>query len=248
MVARGYHYLGLVYAFAGRQAERCPLEERALAIHDEFGYPHGRIESLLSMGYTRQHLGEYGEARAHFQTSLAIAREMGNRRMIAECLEGLGELDLAQEAYTEAVSLLEESLATRREIGFRQDETLMLIDLGCALRGLGDHRQARRHICTALQVATEISAWVSLVPAACAGALLLADRGEAARAVELYALALCPRIANSRWWEDVLGKHIAAAAATLPPDMVTAAQERGRARDLETTVKELEVELGQEGK
>ena len=65
------------------------------------------------------------------------------------------------------------------------------------------------------------------------------------QAVELYALASrYPFVANSRWFEDVAGRHIAAVAATLPPDVVTAAQERGRARDLEATVAELLVELG----
>ena len=75
-------------------------------------------------------------------------------------------------------------------------------------------------------------------------ALLLADLGEAARAVELYALASRhPVVANSHWFEDVAGRHIAAAAATLPPDVVVAAQERGRAQDLEATVQELLAEL-----
>jgi hypothetical protein len=46
-------------------------------------------------------------------------------------------------------------------------------------------------------------------------------------------------VANSRLWEGVAGKHIAAVAATLPPEVVAAAQERGRARDLWTTVEEL---------
>jgi len=75
-------------------------------------------------------------------------------------------------------------------------------------------------------------------------ALLLADEGEKERAVELYALASrYPLVANSRWFEDVAGRHIAAVAATLPPDAVAAAQERGQARTLEVTVAELLVEL-----
>jgi hypothetical protein len=75
-------------------------------------------------------------------------------------------------------------------------------------------------------------------------ALLLADRGETERAVELYALASrYPFVANSAWFEDVAGRHIAAVAARLPPDAVVAAQERGRARDLDATVAELLTEL-----
>ncbi len=75
-------------------------------------------------------------------------------------------------------------------------------------------------------------------------ALLLADLGKKERALELYALASrYPLVANSRWFEDVAGRRIAAVAATLPPEVVAAAQERGRARDLEATVAELLAEL-----
>jgi hypothetical protein len=75
-------------------------------------------------------------------------------------------------------------------------------------------------------------------------ALLLAEQGEKERAVELYALASrYPFVAKSHWLEDVAGRHIAAVAATLPPDVVAAAQERGKARDLDSTVAELLEEL-----
>jgi hypothetical protein len=74
--------------------------------------------------------------------------------------------------------------------------------------------------------------------------LFLSGQGEPERAVELYALALrMPMVANSRWFEDVVGKNIAAAAAALPPEAVAAAQERGRARDLWVTAEELSDEL-----
>ena len=47
----------------------------------------------------------------------------------------------------------------------------------------------------------------------------------------------------SPWFEDVFGRHIEKIAATLPPEVAEAAWERGRARDLDATVKELLVEL-----
>ena len=63
-------------------------------------------------------------------------------------------------------------------------------------------------------------------------------------AVELYALASQhPHIAASRWWQDVVGQHVADAAAALPAEVVAAAQERGRARDLQATLAELLAEL-----
>jgi hypothetical protein len=64
--------------------------------------------------------------------------------------------------------------------------------------------------------------------------------------VEVYALASrYPHVANTQYYEDIAGKHIAAIAATLPPDVVAAAQARGQARDLDATVAELLVELGE---
>jgi hypothetical protein len=60
----------------------------------------------------------------------------------------------------------------------------------------------------------------------------------------LYALiSRHPAAANSRWGEDVAGQHIAAVAATLPPDVVEAAHERGRGRDLWGTAAELLTDL-----
>jgi hypothetical protein len=75
-------------------------------------------------------------------------------------------------------------------------------------------------------------------------ALMLTDKGQVEWAVELYALvSRYPYVANSQWFEDVVGKHIILTAATLSPDVVAAARERGRARDLEATVRELLKEL-----
>ena len=119
-----------------------------------------------------------------------------------------------------------------------------LADLAVAVYRLGDLGRARRYLYEALRISTEsprflLPLWAS--PPAIA--LLLADQGEVERAVELYALASRFSLVQSRWFEDVFGGHIAAAAATLPPDVIAAAQERGRARDLEATVAELLVEL-----
>ena len=105
--------------------------------------------------------------------------------------------------------------------------------------------QAWHHVCRALQIGTALGDPQPRTTALPLCALLLADRGEAARAVELYALASRhPAVASSRWFEDVVGMHIAAAGESLPPELVAAAQERGRARDLEATVKELLAESG----
>jgi hypothetical protein len=77
--------------------------------------------------------------------------------------------------------------------------------------------------------------------------LWLVDKGRTEQAIELYALAsLYPHIANSRWFEDVVGRWVTAAAAHpqgVPPQVVSAAQERGRASDLWDTAAQLATEM-----
>jgi hypothetical protein len=107
-----------------------------------------------------------------------------------------------------------------------------------------EHDRARRLLREALCKAIKIKAFLPLVNALPAVSLVLADEGRSERAVEIYALASrYGFVANSCWFEDLAGKHIAAVAATLPPEVVAAAQERGRARDLWATAEELAGEL-----
>lgn len=51
-------------------------------------------------------------------------------------------------------------------------------------------------------------------------------------------------MANARWFEDIAGQEIATAAETLPPEVVSAAQERGQERDIWETAAELLAEFG----
>jgi ATP/maltotriose-dependent transcriptional regulator MalT len=138
---------------------------------------------------------------------------------------------------------LEQSLA-----GFRKEKAsyvcTVLAYLAHVECTLGDLRRAREVLHRALQTSTDTQAFFPIVLALPAVALLLVKQGQVERALEMYALALRYRqVSNSRWFEDVAGRRIAAAAAGLPQDAVAAAQERGRARDLWATVEELLAEL-----
>ena len=74
--------------------------------------------------------------------------------------------------------------------------------------------------------------------------LLLVYVDQVEQAVETYTVASnYPLVAHSRWFADVAGQRIAALAAELRPDVVAAARERGRAKDLWVTAEELVAEL-----
>jgi tetratricopeptide (TPR) repeat protein len=244
----GLWFLGWASLWLGRFAEACSVGEESLAFHEERRYRARAVSSRALFSHARVHLGQYGQARAQAQTGLADARETGFQGATGWLLLALGQVALVEEAFPEAQRLLQESVAAHRTGGVRHDVGVALVALGLASRGLGQLRQARQHLYEALHLATELGSCVPPMHGLPAAALLLADDGQSERAVEVYALASrYPFVANSRWYEDVAGQHIAAVAATLPPDVVAAAQERGRARDLAATVAELLDELGGTG-
>jgi predicted ATPase/DNA-binding SARP family transcriptional activator len=230
--------------YLGKFAEAYPLIEKGEAIYSDLGRRDRLALSNLHRGWWRMHQGQYEQAHERARAALTIAREVGYPSWISGALCVLGGTVLAEGAYAEAQDLLEESRALHQESGLPDDTSQTLPMLGYAARAVGQRSQARQHLSKALRAGAETGDFLLLVSSLPAAALLLADRGEKERAVELYALASrYPMVANSQWCEDVAGRHIAEVAATLPPDVVAAAQERGRARDLDATVKELLAEL-----
>ena len=158
----------------------------------------------------------------------------------------LGRVALAEGSYDEAEERLRQSIAAYEEWGSPGDKGADLVLQSYAVHELGRADVTRQLLREALLLIVEGSGFLDRLALLSRVALLLVDQGQPERAVDLYALASrYPYVANSRWFEDVAGRHIAAVAASLPPGTVAAAQERGRARDLETTVAELLEELSE---
>jgi predicted ATPase/DNA-binding SARP family transcriptional activator len=247
-LAMGLSHLGEVLVYVGEYDRACQVEKESLAIHDDLGIlRENRSYALFFLASAELFRGGYEIAQALAQELLdlsngdgewTIAEEARSRRL-------LGMLALVNEAYVEAQDQFGESVVAFREYGLPDGLAMTLADAAVAACGLAQLEVARQHLYEALQMALEkqiIGALVHVLPIV---GLFLASVGELERAVELFALALrYPYIANSRWFEDVVGKHITAAAASLQPDVITAAQERGRVQDLWSTTEELLRELG----
>jgi tetratricopeptide (TPR) repeat protein len=246
-VGLGSITLAVILGWRGKFEEACALAEQGFASWRNLGLRRQLATWNAVLARHRLHLGRYGEARAHAQETLSLAQEYGDKRGIALSLRVLGYVALTEGAYAEAQSMMDQDLAVCRELGRRDGLGEALASAGFAARAAGDLRRAARYLRQALETALEIRAQYHLMLAFPAVALLLSDRGEMERAVELYALASrYPVVTNSRWIQDVAGKRVAAAGAALPPDAAAAAQERGRARDLWGTAKELLAELRRE--
>jgi hypothetical protein len=95
-----------------------------------------------------------------------------------------------------------------------------------------------------LVISKEMDSFFPLLYGLPAVALYLAGERYMERAVELYSLASTYGfVSNSQWFEDVAGKHISTFAASLPSEVVKAAQSRGRALDIWDTAAKLLDEL-----
>jgi tetratricopeptide (TPR) repeat protein len=242
--AGGLNYLGWAVFWQGRFAEAQSTFEQSVADLDDLGlrrYVY-MLRSILGLGQTELGLGRYKRAGEQGQRCLALACEADARWEVGQSLALLGAVALAEGTFDKAQNLFREGATVFQESGSPEAVAWFATWLSFADWGTGQTRVAREHLCEGLRTIIEHQYYLPLVPALSATALLLADEGHAyaEQAVELYALASrYGYVGTSRWFEDVIGEHIAAVAATLPPDVVAAAQERGRARDLWATAQEL---------
>ena len=169
------------------------------------------------------------------------------REITARFYRVLGWAALAEEAYTEAQEWLEKSINIYRTLEHyltREWMTFSLAALGRAACGRGDQEAARAHLVEGLRIALDMKNFIPLLFVMPIIPLVLADQGQKERAVELYALSASqPFVSNSPLFKEIVGRHIAAAAATLPPEVAQAAQARGQARDMWDTAAELLEEL-----
>jgi tetratricopeptide (TPR) repeat protein len=245
--ARQLSALGRTLSALGRFTEARSLLEEGLAVCTETGMPvfgcwlQPRLGLLADM-----HLGQYEEARASGQAALNQGRELAHQPILGLSHLLLGCVALVRKEGDEALSLLRQSVASYRGSGQRYELSTALAALGMAAVSLGEGSEALRSLREALQIVAETGSFLALGWVLPGVVAILLDQGQSELAVELYAMASSryPFVRNSRWFADVIGQHVAAAAAALPPAVVEAARARGQARDQAGTIAELLVELG----
>ena len=265
LAANGLRDLAEALHWSGQFDRARSLLAERLTNYDELGDVPGSAHRYWLLSLAHMHLGNYQRAYAEGELGLALSRQIDSRHMIGSSLALLACVTLADAEHhlgaaippgmaeggevrkrdADALRMAQESVDVSKEVEAWQRSVITALSaLGLAARRLGRPDQAKQHLYESLQGSSEIWAFQwSLLPLS-AAAILLADVGEHERAVELYALASrYPYVANSRWFEDVFGRHIDAVAATLPTEVAEAARERGCARDLQETVKELLAEL-----
>ena len=119
--------------------------------------PRSRMVNLGSLGLAYCTLGQQvGRAIEFLEESLAIAREIDDRRNEGVWLGNLGSVHLDLGQIERAIEFYEQALIVAREIGDRQNEGVWLGKLGLAYRALGHAERIIEFYEQALTIAREI--------------------------------------------------------------------------------------------
>jgi predicted ATPase/DNA-binding SARP family transcriptional activator len=251
---------------SGRQGEYAQAEQYAresLAIFKEIGDQLGTARALGALGLIILHQGEAksSEAKPLLEESLAIGLNIGHRDEIAGRYVLLGHVVIELGEFQQGQQYCWQSLMIWRELDDLQGIAYALVHLGEATVGLIDFQAARQYLVEGLHAALKgQTVPMALIGVNCWATLLVkeanqpekdgssrkvpATAGQEEQAVELLALVQ-HHPATWRYYKDKAAHLLAKLEAELPPEIVAAAQERGRARDLWQTVEELLAESGQ---
>jgi predicted ATPase/DNA-binding CsgD family transcriptional regulator len=233
-------WLGTARMQAGRFAEaEAPLRE-CVARHRELGVWGYEFRWTFALVRVYLHQGRYDEARTLAERLVAEARDLNDTPGTILGLALLGEGALATGAFAEAERVLTQSAEAAGQYTKDRYKHGQAAMLGLAARGLGRPVEAAQRLSSALSRTRSVQ-WFPMQMVVLVGlSLLYADGGQAERDVELFSLASrYGFVANSLWFQDIVGQTLTAAAAGLSPGVLRAARERGAALDLEDTIREL---------
>ncbi len=119
------------------------FRELAVRAPGDSTFKGGIASSLIRLGQVAKAKQNYPAARALLEESLALSKEVGDKRSIADALLLLARAAINQGEYSKACSVLEEDLALSREAGDRWSVAVALYHLARAIFAQGDLARAR---------------------------------------------------------------------------------------------------------
>jgi predicted ATPase/transcriptional regulator with XRE-family HTH domain len=243
--AFGLGELGVMLMYAGKYGQACRMVQESLDLYLDMGNHTMRAYAQGLLAVACLATGQYEAAHILSQQATAQVRGLrGAKSGLASMLHYAGWVELTLGAYREAEALLQESVVLHRQSGNAGLLGWPLAQLGYTHWLLGDRRRAQAELLEVIQTSARQQAFLPLLLALPAIALMLAEQGRPERAVELYALAWRhPLLANAQSFIDSFGQPLDAVVAALPPSIAAAAQARGQLLDLWETAAELHAEL-----
>lgn len=117
-----------------------------------------RIKAIRRVGWLASKQGDYPRARAWSERALAAARGLGDKRLIASCLNTLAGVASLQRDYDTSRTLHEASLELYRELGIDDGIAMLLNNLGLLAVDQGDYERAESLLGEALDLYRSLGA------------------------------------------------------------------------------------------
>jgi tetratricopeptide (TPR) repeat protein len=240
LLARALNSLGIIKATQGDGVAAEELCRKSWAIRQEIGDRIGQAATLINLGKVASLRRDYKQAKSLYEESLTIQIEMNNPRDVAIALYNLADIVQASGDRAEAKQLLQRSLIIRREIGDVIGSVYTLNGLGEAASLLGEFSEASAYFLEALATALETKAVPLILTAFVGIAVSWYHQGLAEQALELLAFALNQPVLEQAF-RDYAEQLRAQIEPRLEAQVAAAAQERGRARQLEEICEEIHI-------
>lgn len=237
-ISVGQWVLAMVLNISGRFPEALPLAEAVLAVARRQGSKREHVVAYTTAADVLNNLGRFAEAEAFAECAWLAAKE--NQWHAGYVLWFRAEAKLALRQVDAAADHFAESIALHQHLHDTGRIYEILVRAGFAAFAQGKRVQVREWLAECVVVCLAEQRWREATDLIALAALAALMDARPARAVELYALAeTFPHIANSAFFDEVAGRHVRAADATLAPDVADAARQRGAALDLWATVEAL---------
>jgi ATP/maltotriose-dependent transcriptional regulator MalT len=235
----GLGKLQMVYFFSGRfQQALAPLAEYR-QLSEEYGFAWGLAQSGISMGLLHLHLGEYANGQKQGENILGQIKEHGLLDFFAcETLALLAQVKIALGEFEAAGAYLQEcdALCDTRPVGMPTYVAGNHLYWGIIAAVEGDLAAAWEHLQSELESAVARKDRLNMANALGGGAFLYAMGNEASPALEHYSLAFQhPFVANSRWFEELIGERVQSACESLSAAEAEAIRVRASGMDLEAS-------------
>jgi tetratricopeptide (TPR) repeat protein len=240
-VDRGLYFLAR-YLFTTGQFHQViePLKE-CMDINLRTNNDYHYHRALIWLGAARAHLGQYDLAKEELAKgdSYFYNHQNANSSSILGAL-CLGELALVDNLPLQVQEYLVHNLK-KRESSNLMPMCFLVSALQAGAAALsGDLEQSRKSLACGLNGAPHYYDYLVYSKMLQFLILYFLRHKDLELAVEFDALARCiPLLANSTIYPDLVGQSLAAQMPGLPVDIISAAQQRGSLRDLQSTIQEL---------
>jgi CHAT domain-containing protein/Tfp pilus assembly protein PilF len=134
--------------------------------------------------------GNYAQALEHYQRTLKLAEEIGNKALIAFTLVDIGTLHSSQGNYTQALEYFQKSLKLAEEIGDKARIATALSNIGIAHYSQGNYTPALEYYQKSLRLVEEMGDKVGIAGALNNIGIVFKFQGNDAQALEYYRKSL----------------------------------------------------------